>query len=79
VRASVRAELASAPAAPLPEVLTLQQCAELLDLSTKTVTRLERAEELPAHYLSPTERRFRRSEVLAWLSARSVKPKGEAA
>lgn len=77
VGASVRDELAKSPAQPLPEVLTLQQCAELLDVSTKTVTRLEREAGLPARYLSPTDRRFRRSEVLAWLSAR--RSPGEAA
>jgi predicted DNA-binding transcriptional regulator AlpA len=70
IRESVREEVAKAPAAPAPEVLTLEGCADLLDLSTKTVSKLEREAGLPSHELSPGDRRFRRSEVLAWLSAR---------
>ena len=70
VSSRVREELAKTIFSEVPEVMTLEACAKFMDLSTKTVARLEREEGLPSHYLSPSDRRFRRSEVLAWLSAR---------
>jgi excisionase family DNA binding protein len=70
VRASVREEIAKTAPAAAQEVLTLEGCAELLNLSTKTVRELERTQGLPSHSLSTKDRRFRRSEVLEWLSKR---------
>jgi excisionase family DNA binding protein len=61
------------PSAQPPEVLTRQTCAELLHVSMATLDRLVRLENLPAHRLGD-HRRFRRSEVLQWLSARGTEP-----
>lgn len=57
------------------EVLTLEECAEFLDRTTKSVMKLVKEASLPAHYISDREPRFRRSEVLAWISARPTRPK----
>lgn len=70
VAEAIRLEVLKAIAKPMPEVLTLKQCAELLDRTTKTVMKLVQEDGLPAHYISEREPRFRLSEVLAWLSAR---------
>lgn len=70
VEQSVQRVLAASPPNPLPEVLDLKACAELLQLNPKTVTKLALHAGLPVHYLSEREPRFRRSEVLAWVSSR---------
>ena len=69
VRDSVKAELSKLSAAAPHEVLTLTQVAELLHRSEKTVMEsLVEERHLPVHYISEREPRFRRSEVLVWLS-----------
>lgn len=55
-----------------PEVLTADECAGLLRVkSTKTVTNYIAERGLPAHRLGQ-ELRFRRSEVLDWLSKQTT-------
>ena len=66
-RASEKA-LAEAIANQAKEVLDLRECAALLKRNTKTVTRLVETRGLPCHYISGNEPRFRRTEVLEWLS-----------
>jgi excisionase family DNA binding protein len=51
-----------------PEVLTLQQAAELLQVEVATVERMAKAGELPGRQIDG-EWRFARVAVLAWLSA----------
>ena len=51
-----------------PEVLTMEQVAELLQLEVGAVATLAEAGELPGRKLGPTWR-FARAAVLAWLAA----------
>lgn len=67
-RAVGRAVAAIAPAAEEAEVMTREQAAELLQVNPHAIPKLVR-EGLPSHRLG-TQWRFRRSELLAWLSAR---------
>jgi hypothetical protein len=51
------------------EVLTVEQAAEVLDVCTKhLMQKLVPERDCPVHYMSPKEPRFRRSEILEWLS-----------
>lgn len=70
-QANARA-LAKLAAEQQAEVLDLRECASLLKCTTKTVTSRVRERGLPCHYISPSDPRFRRSEVLAWLSAQTI-------
>jgi len=58
--------------AAAPEVLTADECAELLRVSRKTITTYVEQRGLPAHRLGQ-EFRFRRSEILDWLSKQPTK------
>jgi excisionase family DNA binding protein len=59
----------SVKAANEPEVMTMQQVAHMLDVHTKTLmNKVVKERGLPVHYIGPKDPRFRRSEVLAWLS-----------
>lgn len=52
-----------------PEVLTVKQTAELFDVHPRTLMqKLVRERGCPVHYVGPQDPRFRRSEVLEWLS-----------
>jgi predicted DNA-binding transcriptional regulator AlpA len=66
-QASARA-LAAVVSKQQAEVLDLRDCAALLKCTTKTVAKYVQTRALPCHYISSTEPRFRRSEVLAWLT-----------
>jgi excisionase family DNA binding protein len=55
------------------EFLTAEGVAELLDVHPKTVAKLVTREQLPARRIGRSYR-FRRSEVLAWLEQRAVRP-----
>ena len=79
VKESLRAELEKMPLVVPPEVLTLTEAAELLRRHPKIVTKLVREDDLPVHYISEREPRFRRSELLAWLDKRPAPKSGEAA
>jgi hypothetical protein len=74
VASAVREELAKQPLVAPPEVLTLQDAADMLHRHPKIVTKLVREEGLPCHFISEREPRFRRSEILAWLGSRPSKP-----
>lgn len=74
VRKAVDDALAARDANPPREILTLAQAAELLDRHPKSVMTLVKSRGLPAHFISERQPRFRRSELLAWLSAQG---KGE--
>jgi excisionase family DNA binding protein len=50
-----------------PEILTLKQAAALLKVNTHQIPKLIRREGLPAYRLGK-QWRFRRSELLAWLT-----------
>jgi predicted DNA-binding transcriptional regulator AlpA len=67
--------LQSLPATGAKEVLTLEECAEMIGRTTKSVMKLVKEEGMPTHYISDREPRFFRSEVHAWLAARPAKPK----
>ena len=62
---------------PPKEVLMLDEVAELLGRHKKTIPTLVKEAGLPAHRISERELRFRRSEVLAWLSAQPSTPPAE--
>jgi hypothetical protein len=72
--------VAQVQAHPVREVMTLQQCAEFLERHPKVVMQLVREKDLPAHFISEREPRFKRAEVLAWLDTLpSTKSETEAA
>ena len=50
-----------------PEILTLDQVADLLQVTTVSVRKYMLKQNLPAMRLGPREWRFRRSEILKWL------------
>ena len=77
VRESLREELANTDRGEPKDVLNLTEVCELLQRDRKTVMRFVHDESLPAHPIGERELRFRRGEVLAWLSARSVNREGE--
>lgn len=56
------------------EVLRLEQAAEFLGRSPKTVMKLVETEGLPARYISDREPRFLRSALIEWLNNRPSKP-----
>lgn len=74
VEARVEKALAALPTVAPPEVLDPRACAELLGISTKTVSQLVKHDALPVHYLSEREPRFLRREVLAWVAGRAAQP-----
>ncbi len=73
VREAVREEIGAPRVAEEREVLTREQAAELLQIHPDILVRYVRNESLPAQKIGP-EWRFMRSELLAWLEARAVKP-----
>ena len=56
----------------LPEVLDRAGVAALLGVSDRTVSTFVETEGLPAHKIGAQTLRFRRSEVLEWLSKRTA-------
>lgn len=54
-----------------PEVLTADECAKLLKVGPRTISNYVQDRGLPAHRLGQ-ELRFRRSEVLAWLTKQTT-------
>lgn len=54
------------------EVLDIGECAALLKCTRKTVSKYVATRGLPCHYISPQDPRFRRSEVLTWLSEQTA-------
>jgi excisionase family DNA binding protein len=56
-----------------PQFLTLDQAAELLQASTRSVRTWVNEEGLPA-LRAGSEYRFRRESIVAWLEARAIKP-----
>jgi excisionase family DNA binding protein len=68
VREAVRAELAAMPTGTAADVLTRDECAKLLSLHPKVVTRYVRTRGLPAVRVG-REYRFHRVDVLKWLDS----------
>jgi excisionase family DNA binding protein len=58
--------------APAPEVLTLEETAELLRLSAEAVRAIADAGELPGREVDG-QWRFSRSAVLSWLSGKPIR------
>lgn len=56
------------------EVLDLTHAAKLLKRHPKVLMKMVRSENIPVHFISGREPRFRRSELLAWLSAQPSDP-----
>lgn len=75
VRAECERAAANASVKPPSEVMTLEQCAELLHRHPKIVMKMTRESGLPVHFISDREPRFRRSEVLEWLNSRPTEAK----
>ena len=67
--AALRAHLEAG--ASEPEILTLEQAAALLQMDPVSVRKYVRKLDLPAHKLGDREWRFKRSEIMAWLSAQA--------
>lgn len=74
VREEMRAELARSPMTPAKEVLDLIETAALLNRHPKKVMALVREKNLPAHYISEREPRFKRAEILDWLNTLPSSP-----
>jgi hypothetical protein len=52
-----------------PEVMNVKQAAAMFDVHPITLMKkIVRERGCPVHYIGPQDPRFRRSEVLAWLS-----------
>lgn len=68
IRSECELAVAKASAGPPSEVMTLEQCAEFLHRHPKVVMKLTKESNLPVHFISDREPRFRRSEVLEWLT-----------
>lgn len=75
---SVQAEAVASNHGPLPEVMGLEEAAKFLCVSTRTLDRYVRASAVP---YTPLPRRgarvrvvFLRSQLMAWLRHRTVKP-----
>ncbi len=62
------------PDTPPPEWLTVEQVAEWLQVSTKTIRRYIEAGTLPAVNLGGRAIRIRREDIEAWLQTRRVEP-----
>jgi excisionase family DNA binding protein len=71
---AVELGVAKAVASADAEVMTLKEVAAYLKRHPKVVMKLVRSDGLPAHFISDREPRFRRTEVLAWVSARPPAP-----
>ena len=69
---AVRDAIANSNSATL-EYLTLEQAAELLQMSQRTVRERVRSDGLPA-LRAGSEYRFRRESIVDWLESRSTKP-----
>jgi excisionase family DNA binding protein len=55
----------------LPDVLTVEQAAELLQLSAKTLKRLAQAERVPSRRVG-NQWRFSRQALMDWLAGNDV-------
>ncbi len=55
----------------LPDVLTVEQAAELLQLSTKTLKRLSQAGRVPGRRVG-NQWRFSRQALMDWLAGKDV-------
>lgn len=66
---------ANAQAAEAREILTEEEVAEILDVEPRTVRNYVKTQGLPAKELGKSRgKRYRRSEVMAWLDARASTP-----
>lgn len=68
----------SSPSAPVPEVLTLTEAAELLRVDAAVVRGLAEAGGLPGRQISG-EWRFSRSRLLDWLAGDTARPRDDSA
>ena len=55
----------------LPDVLTVEQAADLLDLSSKTLKRLAQAERVPGRRVG-NQWRFSRQALMDWLAGKEI-------
>lgn len=73
--ACVQDALNKAAATPPKEVLDMKEAAELFDVHTTTLMRkLVRERGCPVHYIGPQDPRFRRSELIEWLTNQPKEP-----
>jgi excisionase family DNA binding protein len=56
----------------LPDVLTVEQAAQLLQLSAKTLKRLAQARDVPSRRVGQ-QWRFSRQALMAWLAGKDVR------
>jgi excisionase family DNA binding protein len=63
----------NAAPALVSELMTIEQCAELLLSTPRTLKKWIKSDDLPGHKVG-AEYRFRRAEVVEWLDARRIKP-----
>lgn len=56
-----------------PEILTIEQAAELLQVSTRTIQRLVKTGEMPGRQVG-TQWRFHRDRLLEWVRGNEPKP-----
>ena len=57
-----------------PLLLTIEEVAELINLSVRTIHRLVSAKEMPLPIRVRGCKRFRRNEIVAWVAAGCPKP-----
>jgi excisionase family DNA binding protein len=57
-----------------PEILTIEQAAEMLQVSTRTIQRLVKTGEIPGRQVG-TQWRFHRDQLCDWVRGKEAKPK----
>lgn len=62
------------PQQDLPEILTMEQAAELLQVSVRTIQRLVKTGEIPGRQVG-TQWRFHRDQLIDWVRGRDPEPK----
>ena len=70
IETAVASALAKARPSEPSEIMTAEQVAELVQVCVETVPRLVRNAGLPEIRAIGNHRRFRRSEVIEWMTAR---------
>lgn len=71
VERAVTRALAASPPSPPSDWITGGEAAKILGVSGKTLGKLRRERGLPAHEPAPGLVRYKRSEIDAWMQARS--------
>lgn len=71
VERAVARALAASPPSPPSDWIKAAEAAKIVGVSTKSLSRLRREAGLPAHEPAPGLVRYKRSEIDAWMQARS--------